>query len=269
MKKGLFQILFCLFILSLAGCKNEFEKLRASSDAETLYAKAFEYYDNEEYNRAQILFEQVLNSFRGREEAEKVYFYYANSHFYQQKYLLASYYYKNFAQTFTNSDYREEAEFLSAYSNYKMSPSYRLDQSSSIEAIEGFQLFVNTYPNSERIKECNALIDELRGKLEEKAFQEANLYYNLKEYQSARKSFDNVLTDFPETDRAEQIKYLIIKSGYELAMNSVRSKQEDRLQTMIDDYNTFTSRYPKSKYRRELRTLYNNSTSKLKEISDE
>lgn len=60
---------------------------------------------------------------------------------------------------------------MSVYSLYKTSPGYRLDQSNTEKAIDGFQLFVNTYPNSKRVEECNKLIDECRAKIEFKSFE--------------------------------------------------------------------------------------------------
>ena len=65
--------------------------------------------------------------------------------------------FKNFSNTFPNSEYREESDFMTAYSNYQLSPTFRLDQTYTIKAIEGFQLFANTYPDSKRVEECNRL----------------------------------------------------------------------------------------------------------------
>ena len=77
---------------SFYSCKSDFEKLRATADAETLHTKAFEYYEKGDYVKAQMLFELIINNLRGKVQAEKVYFYYANTHYYQEKYILASYY---------------------------------------------------------------------------------------------------------------------------------------------------------------------------------
>ena len=166
-------VLLGLVYLSFYSCKSDFEKLRATADAETLHKEAFDYYEKGDYVKSQMLFELIINNLRGKVQAEKVYFYYANTHYYQKKYILASYYYKNFANTFPNSEFREEADFMSAYSNYELSPKFRLDQTYTDKAIEEFQLFANTYPNSKRVEQCNLLITQMRQKLEKKAVAEA------------------------------------------------------------------------------------------------
>ena len=266
MKNRLFFIGILGFGLFFSSCKSEFEKLRATADADTLHAKAFEYYEKKDYVKAQMLFELIINNLRGKIQAEKVYFYYANCHYFQKKYILSSYYYKNFANTFPNSSYREEADFMSAYSNYQLSPKFRLDQTYTDKAIEEFQLFANTYPNSKRVEECNLLIDQMRQKLEKKAVAEAELYYNLKQYQAALHVFDNVLKDYPDTKEAEKLRFLAIRASYLLAQNSVYEKQADRYQETLKRSQAFMLRYPESRYIKEVKNISENSNNKIKFI---
>ncbi len=267
MKNKLFFVILIGTLLGSMACKSEFEKIRASADPDTLYKKAFEYYEQEDYYKAQTLFELVINNLRGKVEAEKVYFYYANTHYQLRKYILASYYFKNFSSTFPNSEYREEADFMSAYANYKMSPTYRLDQTYTQKAIEGFQLFANTYPESKRVSEVNTLIDEMRNKLEKKAYAQAELYYDLQEYQSATHSFETMLRDFPDTKEAEKIRYMIVKSSYELAVKSVYEKQVERHEEVIKNAELFIDKYRKSDYAKEVRDFKKNSSRIIKEFS--
>lgn len=267
MKNKLFPLLFLGILLVAGACKSEFEKLRATAEPQTLYDKAFEYYEAEEYLKAQTLFEMVINNLRGKVEAEKVYFYYAYTHFKLGKNVLASYYFKNFSNTFPNSQYREEADFMTAYSNYRLSPTYRLDQTYTLKAIDGFQTFANTYPTSSRVDECNKLINEMRKKLEKKAFAEAELYFDLQEYQSATHTFENLLKDFPDTKDAEKIRYMIVKAAYSLATNSIYEKQKERHEEVLKKAELFLNKYKKSKYRKEVLNLKKDSSNKIKSLS--
>ena len=263
-----FTLLLGLCLLMVTSCKTDFEKIRSSGDVEMLHKKAFEYFEAEEYLKAQTLFELIIGSYRGKKEQEGIYYSYAYTHYHLGKYILASYYFKNFANTFTNSQYREEADFMAAYASYKLSPSYRLDQTYSQKAIESFQLFVNTYPTSERIGECNKLIDELRVKLEKKAYSQAELYFNLKQYQSADHAFENLLREYPESANAEKVRYMITKASYLLADNSIDQKQEERFETTVENYQDFVKRYPNSEYKKELDNIYKNSSKKIKAIAN-
>lgn len=267
--KHLFSIVLAIGFFFLTSCKSEFEKIRATGDVDQIYKKAFEYYEEEEYSKAQSLFELIINNLRGKVEAEKVYFYYSYTHYYLRRYVMASYYFGNFSSTFPNSPYREEADFMTAYANYQLSPSYRLDQTYSSKAIDQFQLFVNTYPTSERVAECNNLIDEMRRKLEKKAFAEGELYYDLSQYQAATQSFENLLKDFPESPDAEKVRFLILKGNFLLAENSIIGKQNERFQATLEYYERFVNKYPTSKYRKEADSIYKSSNKKLKQLKDD
>jgi outer membrane protein assembly factor BamD len=177
-----FGCLLLLGCLLLTACKSEYEKIRTSGDAKLILAKAFEYYNKKQYLRSQGLFDLVLTTIKGDPKAEEAYFKYAYTYYHQEQFTLAAYYFKTFSNTYTNSLFREEAAFMSAYSNYLQSPSYRLEQSSTQTAIEEFQLFVNLFPDSRRVEESNQRIDELRRKLEEKAFAEGRLLYRIRTF---------------------------------------------------------------------------------------
>ena len=229
-------------------------------------SKAFEYYEKENYQRALTLFDLVLNTLRGDARAEKAYYQYAYCHYNTKQYLLAAYYFKTFANTFTNSEFREEAAYMSAYANYQMSPTYHLDQGSTLTAIDEFQLFVNLFPKSERVAGCNTLIDELRRKLEKKAFGEGQLYYDLRQYQSAVISFDNLLRDYPESPDVERVRYLIAKSSYLLSENSVIEKKVDRYAETAIRCNDFLEKYPNSKFVKEIKDIKKDSEKARKYV---
>ncbi len=265
MKKFPFII---LTIFILVSCRSEYEKLRLSNDPEKMYRAANKYYDDEEYVKAQILYESVIPFYRGKEEAEELYYKFAYTHFHLNEFILASHYFKNFATSFYNSENREEADYMSAYAKYKMSPNFRLDQTSSKEAIEAFQSFANAYPDSDRVASCNQYIDQLRAKMEAKTFDQAKLYYDLKNYNSAIRSFENMLKDYPETKRGEEIRFLILQSSYNWAEKSIYEKKEDRFEQSIKKYDLFSKKYPNSTYKREAKSIYDKSLTELNKLKD-
>jgi len=265
---GLILILVGFSGVFLTSCKSEFEKIRSSGDADSIMKKAFDYYEQEEWSKAQSLFELAIGVYKGRVEAEKAYFYYAYTHYHQGKYILGAYYFRTFSSTFPNSEYREESDFMESFANYQLSPNYRLDQTYTEKAINGLQLFVNTYPTSERVTTANQLIDEMRSKLEKKAYGEAELYYDLRQYQSATQSYENLLKDFPDTKQVELVKYMMIKSYYDLAENSIFTKQEERYRSALKSSTDFIEKFPESTRLKDVISIQTDSNNKLKEIQN-
>lgn len=255
-------------VLFLASCKGEFERVRASGDPQFILVKANEYFEKEEYLKAQTLYEQILTSFRGKAEAEQLYFNYANTHYNMGNYILSAFYFSNFSETFPSSPRREDASFMSAYSNYRLSPVPALDQASTKTAIAEFETFANTYTQSPRIPEVNKLIDELRAKLEVKAYRSSKLYYDMKQYQSASRAFKNLLQEYPETKKVDEIRYLIIKSAYLMAKNSVISRQEERYEEVLKEYNNYKSKLNSTPYYNEIVGMVKDSESRLKYLKN-
>lgn len=267
MKNSLIFTLCFGLLLSFTTCKSGFEKIRGSSDTDLIYKKAFEYYENGDYLKAQTLFELIIGGLRGKVEAEKVYFYYAYTHYHLKKYISSAYYFQNFANTFPNSEFREEADYMTGFSHYELSPSYRLDQTYTQKAIDAFQLFVNTYPTSERVEKCNTLIDRMRKKLETKAYAEGQLYFDLRQYQASTTSFANMLRDFPETTNAEKIRYMMAKSYHLLAENSIYEKRAERYEEALKYAEIFLEKYPESGYKGDVNDIASTARSQIKKLT--
>jgi outer membrane protein assembly factor BamD len=153
---------------------------------------------------------------------------------------------------------------MAAYSKFQLSPSFRLEQSHTIEAIQGFQDFVNRYPTSPRVAECNRLIDEMRAKLEEKAYSSANLYYEIGEYEAAIQSFENMLRDFPDTERIEFVRFRILRAAHLFAEKSIYEKRKERYALAVEKYMDFIRKFPNSTYQAEAETIYQDCQEQIK-----
>lgn len=263
-----FWYFFAVSVILFVSCKSEFERVRTSNDPVLILKEANEYYEGEAWLRAQTLYDIVIPFYRGKVEAEDLFFKYAYTYYNLEDYILAAHYFNSFANSFINSSKREEASFMSAYSEFLMSPIAALDQTYTHKAIESLQLFVNSYPTSERVQTCNELIDGLRLKLEEKAYNEGILYFNIKQYVSAVTSFENMLKDFPETKRAEELRFMILKSSYLYAENSIYEKREERLNETLEYYKVFIKKFPRSQYTRKANQIKKDSEKLLKSLNN-
>jgi len=251
-----------LVLVTVSSCK--YEKLLKSRDYKLKYTKALEYYEEEDYVRADGLFEQLKPVLKGTKQADTVFFYSAYSNYHQGNYLLAAYYFDEFRRTYGNSDFVEEAEYMNAYCNYMLSPRASLDQGNTFQAISLFALYMSRYPNSPRIDECVQYVEELRDKLAEKSFMSAKLYYDIGDYKAAVVALNNCLDEFPNSKHREEVMYLILKSRFLLAENSVQEKRTERYQLTVDEYYSFAGEFPESEHYKEAVNIFNQSQSKLK-----
>ncbi len=258
-------ILLLVVVLFFAQC-SEYQKVLKSTNYDQKYDKALELYEAKQYYKAQTLLEQIINITRGTKKAENTLFYYAKCLYEEKNYKMAAYYFDNFINSFAYSDNTPEATYLRAYCYYLNSPKPSLDQEDTRLAIGSMQIFINKYPKDERVAEANDIIAKLRHKLEQKSYESAKLYYDLRQYQSAAISLKNSLKEYPDTKYREQIMYLLVKSSYLLAKNSIESKQAERYQNTVSEYYAFIDEFPKSEYISEIEKMYQKSITEIKKL---
>jgi outer membrane protein assembly factor BamD len=252
-------VLLVAVMVTVSSCRSDFKKLQKSTDLNQKYEAALKYYEKGDNLKAQILLEELIPLYRGQGRAEDILYYYAKATFDMGDYTLAQYHFKNFVRTYPNSLRAEECSYMNAYCFYLNSPGYSLDQTDTYRAIQEFQLFINEYPNSTRVEEANQKIDQLREKLEMKAYENAKLYFKTGDYKAAIVAFNLVLKDFSNTKHKEEVNFLVLRSNYLLAVNSIDAKKSERIDATIDNYYKFIALYPQSQYLKDAEQVYNDA----------
>lgn len=250
-------IVLLAILFGLTGC-DKFNKLLKSTDSELKLAKAKEYYDKEVYLKSSQLYEDLIPYVKGTPKAEEVYYYYSWSEYNLGDYLLSQYHFKNFTRQFPNSVHGEECYFMNAYCYYLTSANYKLDQTSTKNAIKEFQSFIDTYPESTRIDSCNKLIDKLQQKIEKKEYEVVKLYYKIEDYKAAIVASQNFVKEYPSSEYNDELMFITVNSYYLLAINSIQSKKAERLDGAIENYLKMFDLYPKSSYISRAEKIYNN-----------
>ncbi|WP_336732104.1 outer membrane protein assembly factor BamD [Chryseobacterium sp. VD8] len=226
-------ILGIFTVAVVASCVSKQERAMKSADKNLILKTANENFAKKKWKNALALYDRLPNLVAGTDDAPNVVFNSAYANYYDKNYRLAGNQFKNFAISFPQDKRREEAAYMSALCYYEGSMDYNLDQSTTQTAINELQDFLNNYPNSERSKNINTLIDELSYKLEFKAYENARQYYKMAEYKAANVAFENVLEDFPSTKLRPQIYDYIVKSRYELATKSIYDLKDERIESAL------------------------------------
>jgi outer membrane protein assembly factor BamD len=232
MKK--FLALFAL-ILFFSSC-SEYQKALKSEDVAVKFASATKMYDAKKYGKAIRLFEQIAPAYKGKPQAERMFYMYCQSLYKTEQYYLAGYQFENFAASYPKSEKIEEASFLGAKCFTELSPVYSLDQTDTYKAVDKLQSFIDAYPNSQNLAEANTLAKALREKLEKKAFENAKIYNTIDDHKAAMVAFDNFMINFPGTPYKEKALYYKFDSAYKLAINSIPGKMEERLKNAKQAY---------------------------------
>ncbi|MBM3420215.1 MAG: outer membrane protein assembly factor BamD [Bacteroidetes bacterium] len=261
------RIILAVIIALFAASCGEYEKLLKSSDYQLKKDKAIEYYEARKFVKATELFAQILPRYRASDEAEQLNWLNARAYYELRDYIMAGTYFTTFSGTYPFSRYAEEALFMAAYCDYKMSPKPELDQDNTRKAIEGMLLFKRRYPASNRIAEADMIIREMEENLVEKSYLSARLYYDMKQYRAAVVALNNSLNEYPDTKYREEMMYLKLNSQFLYAQFSFREKQMERYLEAYDDYLTYTEEYPEGTFQKEVKKIYD-ALSRVIKITD-
>lgn len=237
-----------ILVLTLGSC-GEYQKALKNEDVAIKYELAEKLYDAGKYAKAIRLFEQIAPAYRGKPQAEKMFYMFAQSYYKTKQFYLAGYQFESFASNYPRSEKVQEAAYLGAKCYSTLSPVYSLDQVDTFKAIDKLQNFIDNYPNSEYLPEANATMRTLNEKIEKKVYLNAIGYNKIMDYKSALISLENFIADYPGTAYKEKALYYRLDSAYNLAINSVPQKMEERLQVAKVAYATLVKYKADTEYK--------------------
>ena len=263
--------LFTVLILGLflfASCSH-FSKVMKSNDYDYKLRVADKYYADKDYSHAQQLFEELFRIFKGSEHFEDIYYKFAYCAYYLRDYANAENLFKGFVENFPNSNKAEEMDYMRAYTFYKQSPKVDLDQTNTTKTIGFMQAFINTHPGSDRIKEATTIIDKCRAKLELKEYKNAQLYYDLAYYKAAGTALSSLMNSYPDSEKSDDYKYLIIKADYQYALQSIEERKSERFEIVVTQCNEFIDRFPDSRLNKSVQEYLTISQNNIKSLKNE
>ena len=258
---------FFSVLLSFTTSCSQYDRVLKGSDVQAKYKMANDLFEEGKFTRANNLFEQVQNNYRGKPQAERITFLMAEGYYGAGDYILAAYYYGRFVKSYPESSKIEEASYKRAYCFYLDSPVYSLDQENTYKAIDEMQKYINDYSESENSVEANTIIRELIKKLEKKDFLISKQYMKLENYKAADIYFGNFLSDYPSSEYREEVFYLKFVSMYLYAKNSYYVKQKERYTSAKTSFLLFEKKYPDSDKMKKAKKYYEEVLEGLEKIS--
>lgn len=260
----------CLMTTIVASGCGEYTKVLKSRDVDYKFDYAKRAYNKKKYVQASTILTDLIVPLRGGPKGEEALFLLAMSYYENKDYLNSGVYFKNYYTRYPKGKYAELSRFYSGYGYYLDSPDPQLDQTNTIKAIEELQGFLDYFPKSDKVTVAQNAIFELQDKLTLKELQNAQLYYNLgnflgNNYEATIITAQNALKNFPYSKYREDFEFLILKSKFQEAQQSVDEKRADRYREVIDEYYSFENNFPESKNLKEAQNIYKMAKSHVKE----
>jgi len=262
--KSIVLIIITLCVI-LASC-DPYSKLSKSSNLKDRDTAAMHYFSVGNFESAAFLFEELMGIYRGDSSMERYMYYYSRAKFLSADYYTAAYYFDQYTQQYPSGSYSEDCAFMRAYSYYKLSNDYNLDQTESVKAYEAFQLYLTQYQYGKRKVQANNLMYEIKDKLAHKAYYQADQFLKIQHYKAATQAFKTMLLTYPESRYKEQGLFKLLKSSVLLAEHSAEEKKEMRYLDAITHYQKLVERFPNTRNKKEAEGIYANIQKALQKI---
>lgn len=245
-------------VILLTGCASEFSSVYKTADNVYKYEYAKQCFAMGKFDNAATLLAELVTVQKGKSTAQESLYMLGMAQYCNRDYESASATFRKYYQSYPKGDYAEQASFYIGQSLFESMPDPRLDQSSTIGAINAYQNFMDIYPDSPLREQAQNRLFILQDNLIMKEYLSAELYYNLggyfgninanteSNYESCIITAQNALKTYPFTNMREKFSILIMKSKYELAQNSSEEKRIERYREAEDECYGFMNEFPES-----------------------
>ena len=233
------------------------------------YEKAVKYYDNKSFLSAARIFEELYPLSIGTPIGDTILFLFADSYFQNHDYQMAAFHFRDYVRRYPGTERTELAALNAVKAMYYNSPDYNLDQFVTVLAIDEVNLFIQQYPYSNYIEECNNILDELREKLAKKEKEIVKMYYDIGYYEAAQIMARNFLKTYSSSKYAPEVLYILVKNNYDFARKSVQEKKYNRYKDCLEAYETLSLQYPENSFLTDSKKIANEVENQIKKLQEQ
>jgi outer membrane protein assembly factor BamD len=232
------------------------------------YEKAMNFYNKRAFLSAARIFEELYPLAIGTPLGDTILFLFADSYFQNRDYQMAAFHFRDYVRRYPGTDRTELAALNAVKAMYYSSPEYYLDQFVTVLAIDEVNLFIQNYPYSKHIEECNEILDALRDKLAKKEMEMVRMYYQTGNFEAAQIMARNFLKTYSSSKYAPEVLFILIRNNFDFARRSVERKKHHRFKDVLDAFEMLQARYPESKFIAESRKIADEATNQIRRLDE-
>jgi len=185
-----------LVLAALAGCVGGMPKVPATPDA--VLERAQDYQRRGKNIQAAALYQQFLERYAGHERADFAQFMLAETHFDDRDYAVAAVDYQVVISNYGYSEYVDDALFKIGVCYWNEAPRAERDQQKSVDALNRFNQYRQTFPEGEHIVEVEKYVREINERLAKKNYDAARWYFRQKNGTAAMIYCDKIIENYPD-----------------------------------------------------------------------
>jgi len=232
------------------------------------FEKAMNFYNKKAWLSAARIFEELYPLSIGTPLGDTVLFLFADSYFQNRDYQMAAFHFREYVRRYPGTERTEQAALNAVRSMYYSSPEYHLDQFITLMAIDEVNLFIQNYPYSKFIEDCNEILDNLREKLAKKEMEMVRMYYKTSNFEAAQIMARNFLKTYSYSKHAPEVLFILIRNNFDFARKSVEHRKYYRFKAAIEAFETLQAQYPESSFVADAKKIADEATNQIKKLDE-
>jgi outer membrane protein assembly factor BamD len=207
-KGGFILLLAGFLLLSAGGCgwfsKSTKEEPEQSADA--LIQEGMDAYQLKKYERAAEAFQKIKDRFPYSQYAVLAELKLADSYYLNKDYELAATGYKEFEKMHPTNEVVAYVIFMQGMSYFKQMPTTDRDQSKALLAVQEFDRFTKSHPESEYVTQAKINREAAQKNIVAHEFQIGEFYLKKRDWRAALGRFEGIIKQFPQTPHPPKLQ---------------------------------------------------------------
>ena len=167
----------------------------------------------------------------------------ADVHYKEEEYEEAKFNYQKFTELYPAHKYVDRAHFYKAMSNFKLSDLASRDLTPVNSALEGFNNFINEFPNSTYKIQAQKIARQCLDILAQNIFEIGKFYFRTGSYQSAIIRLKSLMVEYPTHSYIAEAQFLLAESYF----------HEQNYSKARAHYKIVLQKYPRTKFAKQAR----------------
>jgi len=226
------------FILNCSTTKD-----KKPSSPSKLLRDAKRFYKAEDALKAKDTISMIMEDFPDSKERIAGLMLLADVHYREEEYEEAKFQYQKFTELYPAHKYVDRAHFYKAMSNFKLSDLASRDLTPINSALEGFNNFINEFPESTYKVQAQKIAHQCLDILAQNIFEIGKFYFRTGSYQSAIIRLKSLMVEYPTHSYIAEAQFLLAESYFH-EQNYIKARAH---------YKIVLQKYPRTEFAQQAR----------------
>ncbi|MBT5472330.1 MAG: outer membrane protein assembly factor BamD [Nitrospina sp.] len=238
-----FPLIFFLLVPLLLNINCSTTQEQRTGSPAKLLREARQFIKEKDSEKAKNSIQLIMEDFPDSKERITGLMLLADVHYNEEEYEEAKFHYQKFTELYPAHRFVDRAHFYKAMANFQLSDLASRDLTPVHSALEGFENFINDFPNSTYKGKAQKRIQQCLDILAQNIFEIGKFYFRTGSYQSAIIRLKSLMLEYPTHAYVAEAEFLLAES-YLHEQNYIKAREH---------YKVVLQKHPRTEFAKQAR----------------